>query len=126
MSKREIYIGFSTVGLVSGPYTLTDVELVKRDLLNTFETRRGERIMRPNYGTIIFDYLMDPFDDFTREAILDDVRRIIDEEPRVELVNLDASELEQVLRIDVVLNFAPQDIIDVLRVEYDRRNQQEI
>lgn len=126
MAKREIYIGFSTVDQLGPPYTLTDIELVKRDLLNTFQTHRGERVMRPHYGTVIYDYLMEPFDEITREAILEDVRRIIDDEPRVELVNLDVNELEQVLRIDIVLNFAPQDVVDVLRIQYDRRNQQEL
>ena len=122
---RDIYVGFSTVNKDGAPYTLTDIDLVKQDLLNTFNTQRGERVMRPEYGTIIYDYLFDPFDGLTREAILDDVRRIIDEEPRVQLVSLDSREMGHAIRIDVTLNFRPQDVIDVLFIEYNRRTQAE-
>ena len=54
--------GLSTVDKVRAPYTLVDSALVKRDLLNTFYTKKGERLMRPNYGSIIWDLLMNPED----------------------------------------------------------------
>lgn len=120
------YIGFSTVGRDTGPFTLTDIDLVKQDLLNALTTARGERVMRPEWGTIIYDLLMDPFDDSTREGILNDVRRIIDSEPRVELMNIDSTESEHAIRVDIELLFTPQDVVDVLRVEYDRRNREDI
>jgi len=50
-----IFKGFSTVNKVKAPYTLTDMALVKQDLLNEFNTRKGERVMRPNFGSIIWD-----------------------------------------------------------------------
>ena len=54
----NIYKGFSTVNKIRAPYTLTDAELVKTDLLNELNTRQGERVMRPTFGTRIFDILM--------------------------------------------------------------------
>lgn len=126
MSQPVVYIGFSTVDRTALPWTYQDVELVKRDLLNTFNTRRGERVMRPNYGTIIYDLLMNPFDEITRTSILDDVTRIIEEEPRAELVSLDVNELDQTIRVDAVLNFRPQNITELLFIEYDRRNQEQL
>lgn len=126
MSQPVVYIGFSTVDRTAPPWTYQDVELVKRDLLNTFNTPRGERVMRPTYGTIIYDLLMDPFDDVTRDGIVEDVTNIIEQEPRVELVSLDVNELDQTMRVDVTLNFIPQNVTDVLFIEYDRRNQEQI
>lgn len=126
MTKRDIYTGFSTVGAERGQYTVTGIELVKRDLLNEFETRRGERVMRPNFGSDIFDLLMEPLDEITKQDVVSDVRRIVDREPRVELVNINITEIDQVLRVDVVLNFLLLDVTDTLRIEYDRRNQQEL
>lgn len=94
--------------------------------MNTFQTRRGERVMRPNYGTIIYDLLMDPMDEITEEAVVEDVRNILRGEPRVEIVDIELRVMEEVLRIDVVLNFAPHNIVEKLFIEYDRRNQQEV
>lgn len=126
MAKRETYVGFSTVGTEGPPFTLTDIDLVKQDLLNTFNTRRGERVMRPNYGTVIFDLLMDPFDEETTEAIRDDVMSIIESEPRVSLVDMNMVELEKTIRIEVILNFTPGDVVETLFIEYNRQNQDEI
>ena len=60
----NIYKGFSTVNKIRAPYTLTDAELVKTDLLNELNTRQGERVMRPTFGTRIFDILMNPLDEY--------------------------------------------------------------
>lgn len=124
MTQPVVYIGFSTVSSRQPPWTLENVELVKQDLLNTFNTRLGERVMRPDYGTRIFDILMDPFDNETREAITSDVTRIIQEEPRAELVSVDVAELDQVIRVEALLNFRPGNSSDLLLIEYDRRNQE--
>ncbi len=126
MSQPVVYIGFSTAERTSPPWTYQDIELVKRDLLNTLKTQRGERLMRPNYGTIIYDLLMNPFDEITRNQMVDDVTAIIEGEPRVELVSLDVNELDQTIRIDAVLNFIPQNVSELLFIEYDRRNQEQL
>ena len=55
-----LFKGFSTVDKNRAPYTLTDTNLIKRDLLNHFYTKKGERVMRPNFGSIIWDMLMEP------------------------------------------------------------------
>lgn len=126
MSQPVVYIGFSTVDRTAPPWTYQDVELVKRDLLNTLNTYRGERVMRPDYGTIIYDLLMNPFDEVTRNEMIEDVIRIIEDEPRAQLVSIDVSELDQTIRIDAVLNFIPQNVTEALFIEYDRRNQEQV
>lgn len=124
MLDPVVYIGFSTVDQPTPDWVFQNVELVKRDLLNTFRTRLGERVMRPEYGTRIYDLLMDPFDGETRNAIEQDVERVISEEPRVELVSQEVTELDQVIRIEAVLSFTPGNSTDTLFIEYDRRNQE--
>ena len=122
MAIRGTNIGFSTYGKKSPPFTLEGVELVKQDLLNEFMTKRGERVMRPTYGTIIFDLLFEPFDEQVSEEVAEDARRIISKDPRVQLVNLNITELEQSLRLDILLNYVPLDIVESLFVEYDTKN----
>ncbi len=122
MAQREVYVGFSTVGKREPSYRLVDIELVKQDLMNAFQTKKGERAMRPEFGTLIYDYLMDPFDETTKAAIVEDAIAVVRAEPRVQLVNIDVRELEYVLRVELQLNFIPQDVVDQLFIEYDRRN----
>ena len=69
------YKGFSTVGR-DKKFRLTDFELVKQDLMNHFQIRKGEKLMNPNFGTIIWNVLYDPFTESLRSAIAADVKAI--------------------------------------------------
>ena len=51
------YRGFNTVGTTFGSVQLSDIELVKRDLLNHFAIRKGEKLQNPGYGSSIHDVL---------------------------------------------------------------------
>ena len=72
----NIYRGFSTQGRIRPPYTLTDGELIKTDLLNELKAKKGERVMRPSFGTRIEDILMNPLDKFLIKEVEDEVRRV--------------------------------------------------
>lgn len=113
--------GFSTVDRVRAPYTLVDRELVKRNLLNTFYTRKGERLMRPGYGSNIWDLLMNPEDTLTRSEIEEDVKRIIDAEPRVNYVDTVMIYSDQALRIEVTIQYVETGDTDSLYLEYVRQ-----
>lgn len=118
-----VFKGFSTVDKVRAPYTLTDEDIVKRDLLNEFETRKGERLMRPNFGSIVHDLLMNPEDTFTMEEVKDDIRRIINKEPRVSLLDIKLYSLDHALRAEIALRYEVLESEDVLYVEFKRENQ---
>jgi len=76
------FIGYSTVDRKFGNFTLKDVELAKRDLLNHFYTRKGERLGEPEFGSIIQDLVFEPLDDRTVNAVEDDVRDVVANDPR--------------------------------------------
>ena len=76
------YIGYSTIDSISGSKTLVDVDLAKRDLLNHFYTRRGERVGNPRFGSILPDLVFEPLDSNTERDALDDVTRIVNNDPR--------------------------------------------
>ena len=52
------YIGFSTINQ-NKKFTLTDYDLIQRDLLNAFSIRQGELPGRPGYGTVIWNFLFE-------------------------------------------------------------------
>jgi phage baseplate assembly protein W len=113
--------GFSTVDRVRAPYTLDDMDLVKRNLLNTFYTRKGERVMRPAYGSDIWDLLMNPEDTLTRAEIEEDVKRIIAAEPRVRHIETVMFYSDQALRIEVTIQYVQTGDQDSLYLEYVRQ-----
>mgnify|MGYP003135129435 FL=1 len=123
MSMATLFRGFSTVDRVKAPFSLNDVELVKRDLLNEFNTRKGERLMRPNYGSLVWDLLMNPEDSFTNDEIKEDIQRIIDKEQRVELVNIDIFTADHSIRAEVELEYVILKSKDVLYLEFSREEQ---
>lgn len=113
-----LFKGFSTVDKVRAPYTLTDADLVKRDLLNHFYTRIGERIMRPTFGSVIWDYLMEPEDPETQEIIKEDILRIVKSDPRVEFVSTKLLVLDHTIQAEVQIKYKLLNSSDTLFLEY--------
>ena len=116
----NIYKGFSTIGKVRAPYTAIDGELIKIDLLNELRARKGERVMRPNFGTTIYDILMNPLDQFVIEEVKDEVRRVIEKDPRVQIDEIFTQSLDHLIRVQVQLKFLPTLDEDRLYLEYAR------
>ncbi len=112
-----LYRGFSSVANTGINTGLFDNGLVQQDLLNQFNTRLGERRMRPNYGSVIHDLLFDLSDSRTEALIVQDAERIILGDPRVRLLTIESVvDLEnhnirldiqlKVLEFNMLLNFA--------------------
>lgn len=113
--------GFSTLDRVKAPFTLTDHELIKRDLLNEFYTKKGERVMRPNFGSIIWDLLMDPNDDKLVSAVTEDIKRIVDKDTRVEHVNTTVYLSDHAISADVELRYLPFNNVESLYLIFEKQ-----
>lgn len=119
-----VFIGFSSP-VVGNTETLYDVELVKRDLLNHFNTKKGERVMDTDYGCIAWDLIFD-LDNQNNKSILDtDIRRILDGEPRVSLVNLVINSVSGGLEAYIDLKYVYLDSVEQLYVRFDRASRED-
>lgn len=67
---------------------LTDVELVKQDIINHIFTRKGERVNMPTWGTLIPDLLFEQMDEETVAFMEQEIRNVLLFDPRVEILNL--------------------------------------
>lgn len=119
------FIGFSTDNKKKPPYTLTDLDLVKQDLLNHFLTRKGERVMRPNFGSIIHDILMEPFDNLTKQDIEDECKEIVDNDPRVDLLATNIENTDHLLKVELYLQYKVDQSKDVLEMRLEREFERE-
>ena len=113
-----IFKGFNTIDKNKAPFNLTDEELIKRDLLNHFYTKRGERFMRPNFGSIIHDLIMNPLDGMTETDIREDVESIINSDGRVSLDDLRVLVEGQTVRCEVDITFNVLKSADTLYLEF--------
>ena len=83
------YRGFSTVNELSQKkFVLTDYELVKQDLLNSFNTRKGSRVMQPQQGCIVWELIYEPLTEDVKQAMLENLIFIIGQDPRLQLVDI--------------------------------------
>lgn len=103
MVQERLYRGYSSFEFqASKTYKLTDMELVKMDLLNHIFTKRGERVMMPTFGTSIPEMAFEPLDESTLEIIENDLQQVFDYDPRVSLLNLAVVPNYDNNRVDVV------------------------
>ena len=117
-----LYNGFSTYNR-SKHFRITDFELVKQDLINHFNIRKGEKLMNPDYGTVIWDTLFDPLDDDTKNIIVQDVKRIIGSDPRVGAQNVIVTQFESGIQIEIDLIYISTNQRNLLSLSFDRNSR---
>lgn len=120
--RSRIFRGFSTVDRIKPVTQLIDIDLIKQDLLNHFHTIPGERVMRPTFGSVIWDYLFEPFTESAVEDILENTRAVIANDSRVELQDLRLTEYEHGIKIEIDLFYLGIDAAGTFEVSFDRRN----
>lgn len=112
--------GYSTVDKTWGNFKLYDIELAKRDLLNEFYTRKGERLMSPQFGSIVWDLLFDPLTDETIDAIKADCLRIVTKDPRLDLLDIDIEDNEHTILVSISLRYVPTATVTELTAVFNR------
>jgi len=115
------YRGFSTVANAKS-FSVYDFELIKQDLINHFHIRQTEKLSDPTFGTIIWDILYEPFTVEVQEAIIEDVTRIINYDPRIKADDIVIDTYEQGIQIDCTITFLPFGVTDQLRFKFDKEN----
>jgi len=96
------YIGFSSINKTK-KFRLTDFALVKQDIINNFNIRKGDKLMNPEFGTIIWDMIFEPLDTASQDAIVNDVKQIIANDPRVVAENVLVTTFEKGIQIEISL-----------------------
>ena len=103
-------------------FKLYDFEAAKQDLINRLSVRKGERVENPEFGTIIYDTLFEPFTDTLKEAILDDVTANLNADPRISTTDIIVSEADHGIAIQATIRYVPLDITEKLRFSFDENS----
>ena len=122
---ETLFKGFSTV---QGPKIrkLHDIELAKQDLKNHFHTKRGERVMNPSFGSMIWQLMFEPWNDSTEEAVKEDCIDIVGKDPRWRLEGVETYSNNNALSVKLSLFYQPTDQLEVMALQFDREIDEEI
>jgi phage baseplate assembly protein W len=117
------YKGFSTQA-GNKNFRLTDFDLIKQDILNHFNIRKGEKLMRPNFGTIIWNVLHEPFTEDLKSVIAQDVKAIASYDPRVSFDNIIITEFDQGVQIELQLRYVLTNQTNVMLMNFNGATNQ--
>lgn len=115
------YKGFSTVNPDNRGSKLYDFDLIKQNILNHFNTRKGQRLMNPTFGTIIWDTLMEPLTPKIRSVLTKDIEDICTNDPRVHPTHIQVNEYEQGYLIEIALSMRNTNQSSSLKLVFDQK-----
>lgn len=121
VQSKRLFYGYSTVETNVKKQQFADIELIKRDLLNHFYTRKGERAMMPTYGCGIWDMFFDQFDEIAQDIIIDECTKVIAADSRVSLQNIYVNKLDQGFIVQMDILYVPFNVVSTFSVEFDNR-----
>ena len=124
--RTKLFVGFSTQDSNLRNQNFSDLELVKRDLMNTFFTRPGERLMMPTYGCGIWDLLFEQFDELVRDSIISECMAVINADSRVQLVDIIVNAFDQGFTVQMDLMYLPYNVVDTFSLQFDNRVAQSV
>tara|TARA_B110000285_G_C15027023_1_gene564683 strand:- start:719 stop:1156 length:438 start_codon:yes stop_codon:yes gene_type:complete len=118
-TANRAYRGLSTVNPENVSKTLYDIGLIKQDLLNHFHIRQGEKLENPEFGTIIWDAIFEPMTPSMEEAIAENVKQIVNSDPRIVVNKIVIDSYESGILIDCDLTYLPYNISEKMRLTFD-------
>ena len=116
-----MYRGFSTVGR-NRKFRLTDFELVKQDLINHFYIRKGEKLMNPDFGTIIWNVVHEPLTEDLKSVIVTDIKAIASYDPRLSIDNVVVTEYDQGIQVELQLRYVQTNQTNLLNLQFDNQS----
>jgi phage baseplate assembly protein W len=121
---QRYFIGFSTQNSsITGVRAIYDIALINTDLQTAFQTRVGERVMRPDYGCKLWDYLMEPLTAMMQQQIIDETLRICNLDSRTTMLNSQVFTLDHGFRIEVALEYMPWRVFGTFYATFELAEQ---
>jgi phage baseplate assembly protein W len=114
--------GFSTINQYK-KFTLTDNELIKRDLLNALTIREGELPGRPSFGTRLWNFIFEPNTPDIVRQITAELERTTTYDPRVRIDDVIVTTDPSGVILELVVTFVPDLNPEVLQIKFDEESQ---
>lgn len=82
-----------------------DVNAVKQGLKNIFTWRRGQRILDPLFGNVIYEFVDEPINEITLKNLRAAVLKMLAYEKRIEILSLELTPVEDQNSIYILLKY---------------------
>lgn len=116
------FVGFNTQNQYK-KFTLVDFQLIKRDLLNAFNIRRGQLPGRPGYGTVLWDYLFENQIEAVQQGIIDEVQRVCGGDPRIYVSNINVYPQENGMLIELQIEVVATTNAEILSIFFNQQQR---
>ena len=103
-------------------FKLYDFEVAKQDLINRLSIRKGERVENPEFGTIIYDAIFEPFTEGLKDAIVEDITANLNADPRISTQEMLVTEADKGIAIQATITYVPLNITEKLRFNFDENS----
>lgn len=116
------FIGFSTIDQYK-KFTLTDFDLIQRDLLNAFSIRLGEIPGRPGYGTSLWDFLFENQVEQLSQQIRAEVQRVAGGDPRLTISDIQVFPQQNGILIQLQITIINTTNAEILSIFFDEQTR---
>ena len=116
--KKITFKGFSSRADKRN-FKLYDFEVAKQDLINRLSVRKGERVENPEFGTIIYDAIFEPFTEGLKDAIVEDITANLNADPRIATEEILVTEADRGIAVQATITYVPLNITEKLRFNFD-------
>jgi phage baseplate assembly protein W len=120
-NKTVTFKGFSSRADKKN-FKLYDFEVAKQDLINRLSVRKGERVENPEFGTIIYDAIFEPFTEALKDAIVDDITANLNADPRIATEEILVTEADKGIAVQATITYVPLNITEKLRFNFDENS----
>ena len=103
-------------------FKLYDFEVAKQDMINRLSVRKGERVENPEFGTIIYDAIFEPFTEELKDAIVADITANLNADPRISTNEILVNEADKGIAIQATITYVPLNITEKLRFNFDENS----
>jgi len=117
-NKTVTFKGFSSRAERQN-FKIYDFECAKQDLMNRLSVRKGERVENPEFGTIIYDVLFEPFTESLKDIIVEDITANLNADPRIATEQILVQEADHGISIQATITYVPLDITEKLQFSFD-------
>ncbi len=117
-NKNITFKGFSSRADKQN-FKLYDFEVAKQGLINRLSVRKGERVENPEFGTIIYDAIFEPFTEQLKDAIIEDITANLNADSRIATEEILVTEADKGIAIQATINYVPLNITEKLRFNFD-------
>ena len=103
-------------------FKLYDFEVAKQDMINRLSVRKGERVENPEFGTIIYDAIFEPFTEELKDALVADITANLNADPRISTNEILVNEADKGIAIQATITYVPLNITEKLRFNFDENS----